>query len=189
VANGREEHMMGRAVLQDRSLAAMARAGVLPLGRPHHLLRMAGAMRTYAPFGGSVRVAAIRHHDLPAIADERGEISYGDQDENVVRLANALRAAYPAGATLGILCRNHRGPLAPARAASRAGLNTVWLNTAFSARQMAEVATCTGFGPLDPDHVSSEVGQDHASVRTGPNPRQLDDAQADQRSWHKNSSS
>jgi fatty-acyl-CoA synthase len=140
--------MMGRAILEVRSLGAMVRAGVLPLARPDHLLRMAGATRTYGPFGGSVRAAAIHHHDLPAIADERGEISYGKLDENVRRLANTLRATYPAGATLGILCRNHRGPLIAAWAASRAGLNTVWLNTAFSVRQTTEVAIREGIDVL-----------------------------------------
>ncbi|GAB4003184.1 AMP-binding protein [Nocardioides ultimimeridianus] len=131
--------LLHRASLEARSLAVMARAGVLPLRAPHTLPSVVLAMQKFGPFGGAVRAAAAHHGPHPAIADERGEITYAELEEQVCRLSNALRASYRPGQTVGMLCRNHRGPLIAAFAASRAGLNTVWLNTAFSAKQAAEV--------------------------------------------------
>jgi len=128
-----------RGVLEARSLGAMTRAGVLPLTRPDHVVGLAGAMRRYGPFGGAVAGAAIAHRDQPAIADERGTVTYAELDEMTNRLANVLRARMLPGQTVGLLCRNHRSPLVVAFAASRAGLNTVWLNTSFSPRQAQEV--------------------------------------------------
>ncbi|TCJ23896.1 AMP-binding protein [Nocardioides jejuensis] len=140
--------MLHRALLEGRSLAAMARAGVLPLTRPDHTIRMALAMKAYGPMGGAVAAAAGRHGKQAAIADERGTITYADLDATINKLSNVLRASYEPGQTVGILMRNHRNPLIVAWAASRAGLNTVWLNTGFSPRQATEVAEREGVDAL-----------------------------------------
>jgi len=129
-----------RAYLESRALAAMVRAGAVGIDPPHRILRIVRAVRDYGPFGAAAKIAAIRHGSHPAIADERGELTYAEFDQQIDQLANLLRDRLQPGDTLGILCRNHRGPLLAAFAASRAGLNAVWLNTAFSARQAAEVA-------------------------------------------------
>ena len=133
-----------RAGLEARSLGVMARAGLMPVKAPHKLPQLAFQMKKYGPFGGAVAAAAVQHAAYPAVADERGEITYGEFDTQINQLANVFRAKYGAGKTVGLLCRNHRTPLLAAFAASRAGLNTVWLNTAFSAKQAAEVATREG---------------------------------------------
>lgn len=129
-----------RAGLETRALVALVRAGAIGVDLPHRLVQVLAALDTYGPFGAAPRIAAIRHGAFPAIADERGELTYAEFDEAVNRIANAFRARLAPGDTVGILCRNHRGPLIVAFAASRAGVNAVWLNTAFSARQAAEVA-------------------------------------------------
>jgi len=129
-----------RASLETQSLVALVRAGVVGVELPHKVLQIVQALNDYGPFGASPRIAAIRHSDHAAISDERGDITFSELDDRVNRLANALLAeGVPAGASVGILCRNHRQPLIAAFAASRAGLNAVWLNTAFSARQAKEV--------------------------------------------------
>ncbi|BBH17619.1 fatty-acyl-CoA synthase [Nocardioides baekrokdamisoli] len=133
-----------RAGLEARSLSVMARAGLMPVKAPHKLPQLAFQMKKYGPFGGAVAAAAVQHAAYPAIADERGEITYGEFDTQINQLANVFREKYQPGKTVGLLCRNHRTPLLAAFAASRAGLNTVWLNTAFSAKQAAEVATREG---------------------------------------------
>ncbi|HSX66881.1 AMP-binding protein [Nocardioides sp.] len=140
--------MLHRAILEARSLTVMAKAGVLPVWQPHKIVSMAGAMRRYGPFGGAVTAAAGRHGAQTAIADERGSITYAELDRTINKLSNTLRASYQPGQTIGILMRNHRSPLLVAWAASRAGLNTVWLNTAFSAPQTTEVATREGVDAL-----------------------------------------
>jgi len=133
-----------RAGLETRALVALVRAGAIGVDLPHRLVQVLAALDTYGPFGAAPRIAAIRHGAFPAIADERGELTYAEFDEAVNRIANAFRARLAPGDTVGILCRNHRGPLIVAFAASRAGVNAVWLNTAFSARQAAEVANREG---------------------------------------------
>jgi len=133
-----------RAGLETRALVALVRAGAIGVDLPHRLVQVLQALNTYGPFGAAPRIAAIRHGAYPAVADERGELTYAEFDEAVNRIANAFRARLAPGDTVGILCRNHRGPLIVAFAASRAGVNAVWLNTAFSARQAAEVANREG---------------------------------------------
>jgi fatty-acyl-CoA synthase len=134
-----------RAAIEARSFAALVRAGAFGMEPPGCQRQILRAVRRYGPMGAAPRIAALRHPDLPAIADERGTISFAELDEQVDRLANALRArGLGAGSGVGILCRNHRAPLITAFAASRAGVNAIWLNTAFSARQAAEVAAREG---------------------------------------------
>lgn len=137
-----------RAGLESRALVALVRAGALGVDLPHRLIQMAQAMIDYGPFGASPRLAAIRHGAHPAVADDRGEITYDEFDATVNRLANAFRRRLAPGNTVGLLCRNHRIPLLVAFAASRAGLNAVWLNTGFSARQASEVAAREGIDLL-----------------------------------------
>ena len=130
-----------RITLEARAALALTRAGVFGIESPRRLTAISAAMRDYGPFGGGPRIAALRHGDLPAIADDRGIVSFADVDEQIDQLANALRGlGMGPGSNLGILCQNHRFALIAMCAALRAGLNTIPLNTAFSARQAAEVA-------------------------------------------------
>jgi fatty-acyl-CoA synthase len=134
-----------RASLEARAVRALIRAGVFGLDPPHRVVQIVGALRTYGPFGAAPRIAAIRHGARPAIADERGVVTFAEFDEQINRLANALRAeGLRPGGCLGILCLNHRWALIAAFAASRAGVKGVWLNTAFSPRQAREVAEREG---------------------------------------------
>ena len=136
---------LNRASVEARSLVAMFRSGALTLESPRRTLRAIRALNQYGPFGAASQIATIHHGDEPAINDEAGEITYAELDELTNRLANAFTdRGLEAGSKIGILCRNHRFPLMAAFAASRAGISAVWLNTAFSARQMKEVAEREG---------------------------------------------
>jgi fatty-acyl-CoA synthase len=142
---GMLEEPARRAGLEARAVVALTRAGMLGPESPQKLVSIVGALRDYGTFGGAVRVAALRHGDCPAIADERGEISFTEFDELINRLADAFtRQGLTAGASIGILCRNHRWPMVVAFAASRCGMTAIWLNTSFSARQAKEVAEREG---------------------------------------------
>ncbi len=134
-----------RGMLEARSLVAMARAGVFGLESPGRLVRMLGALRAYGPFGATPRIAALRSGAQAAIVDERGTMTFAELDEQVDRLASALRArGLGPGSSVGILCRNHRSALLTAFAGSRLGVKAIWLNTAFSAPQAREVAAREG---------------------------------------------
>jgi fatty-acyl-CoA synthase len=147
-----------RASIEMRSLAAFVRAGALGLQRPRAMLQIVKAMRDYGPIGSAPRIAAIRHGGLTAISDDRGELTFARLEEQVNRLANALRTqGLGPGSSVGILCRNHRDPLIIAFAGSRAGMNVIWLNTAFSARQMIEVGEREGVDLLVYDSDFADV--------------------------------
>jgi acyl-CoA synthetase (AMP-forming)/AMP-acid ligase II len=147
-----------RASLEIRSLVAMVRAGAVGIEPPRRLRGIVGALRDFGPLGAAPRIAALRYGTCSSIADERGELTFADLDEQVNRLANALRAeGLGAGSSVGILCRNHRSPLIVAFAASRLGMNTIWLNTAFSARQAGEVAEREGVELFVHDSEFSDV--------------------------------
>ncbi len=134
-----------RATLEARSVAALIRAGGFGGGSPRHTFETLSALRTYGTFAATPRIAAIRHGDLPAVADELGVISFTEFEEQICRLTNAMRAkGLGTGSSVGVLCRNHRMPLIVAFAASRLGMNGIWLNTAFSPRQASEVASREG---------------------------------------------
>lgn len=160
-----------RAGLEARAVAAMVRAGAIDvLEPPHRLAAVALAVRAYGTFGSAVQIAAIRHGNRPAIVDEQGELTYADLDQQINRLADALLAkGLASGDTVAILCRNHRVPLVAAFAASRAGLNTLWLNTSFSARQVSEVCEREGLDLLihdvDFDSVVGNVHPLHGRIR------------------------
>lgn len=168
------------AWLEARAVAALARAGVLRIEHPQRLLAVARTLGELGPVGAAPRIAALRHGPLPAIADERGELTYHELEEQVNRLCNAFRArGLEPGAGVGILCRNHRFPLIVAFAASRAGLNSIWLNTAFSPKQAAEVAARESVDLLVFDADLAEIARDIAAP-LGRIACAIDDPEADE---------
>ena len=146
--DGRAARIVGparRAAVEVQAIAALTRAGVFGLDPPRTVRAIVAAMRELGPFAAAPRLAALRHGDRAAIADERGSLSFVELDDRVARLAAGLHARdLGPGQSLGILCRNHRTPLIAAFAASRLGMNTVWLNTGFSPRQAREVVEREG---------------------------------------------
>jgi fatty-acyl-CoA synthase len=147
-----------RAGLETRALVALVQAGAFGIESPRRLAAIAGALRSYGPYGSAVRIAAIRRPDAPALWDERGELTYRELDDQVNQLTNAFLAlGLQPGDSVGILCRNHRAPLLAGFAASRAGLRCLWLNTAFSPRQAAEVVEREGVDLLVHDDALADL--------------------------------
>jgi fatty-acyl-CoA synthase len=129
-----------RITNEARAMKAMLKAGAIGIERPDKLAAIGLALRGFGPVGAAVKIAAIRNPDGAAIADDRGELTYGEFDQQINQLANALvDLGLKPGNSVGILCRNHRSPMVVCFAASRVGLKTLWLNTGFSARQAREV--------------------------------------------------
>ena len=177
---GMLEEPARRASLEARSLVAISRAGMIGIEPPHRMLQIVGAIKDYGPFGGAPRISAIRHGSYPAIADERGEITYQELEDAVNKLADALRQkGIQPGGTIGILCRNHRFPLIAAFAASRLGLKAIWLNTSFSPRQATEVAEREGVEMLIHDTEFTEMVAD-INPPHGKVPTAIDDPDKDE---------
>lgn len=137
--------VLQRAGIEARALLALYKAGAVGGASPAKTVEILKTLRAFGPFGAAVRLAAIRNPESPAIADERGEITYAEFDELINRLANALLdLGLKPGDGIAMLCKNHRAPLIVGFAASRAGLRSLWLNTSFSARQATEVCDREG---------------------------------------------
>jgi fatty-acyl-CoA synthase len=155
---GMLEEPARRASLEARSMVALTRAGMLGVEPPQRMLAIVQAIREYGPFGGAPRISALRHGSYPAISDERGQITYQQLEDDINRFANAITdKGLASGASIGILCRNHRWPLIAAFAASRLGMKAIWLNTAFSPRQAQEVAEREGVDLLIHDTEFTET--------------------------------
>ncbi len=153
-----------RATVETRAVLTMVRCGAIGIELPHRMLPVLKALRDYGTVGASVKIATLRGGSRPAVADDRGEISYAELDEQIDRLANALRdlGLRSGSDTVGILCRNGRAPIIVCMAASRAGLRCVWLNTGFSANQAREVAERESVDLLVHDAALADVVADVA---------------------------
>ncbi len=150
--------VLNRAGVEARALLALYKAGAVGGAGPVKTVEILKTLGAFGPFGAAVRLAAIRTPDAPAIADERGEITYAEFDALINRLANALLAhGLKPGDGVAMLCKNHRTPLVVGFAASRAGLRSLWLNTSFSARQATEVCEREGVDLLIHDADFAEV--------------------------------
>ncbi|WP_461157830.1 AMP-binding protein [Saccharopolyspora tripterygii] len=118
----------------------LVKQGVVRPMRPDKLARIALAYRRWGitlPLGFAV--GAARHPDRPAVIDERGALSYAELATRTTRLAGALRDRVPGKTRIGVLTRNHHGPVEVIVAAAKLGVDVVLLNVGLSTRQLADV--------------------------------------------------
>src|SRR5829696_5121569 len=125
-----------------RTLVTLTRAGIVHPERPDHLWHTARALLRYGTTPAAGYTAAARNFpDEPAVIDELGTLSFKQLDARTNALANALAEdGIEAGDGVAIMCRNHRGWIDAVVACSKLGANALFLNTAFSGPQLAEVA-------------------------------------------------
>ncbi|NUS43234.1 MAG: AMP-binding protein [Mycobacteriaceae bacterium] len=132
---------IGLAAERLKAVLRLHQCGVIDLKRPGAVLRHAKTNAAYGPQAAVVMAGAQDHPDAPALADERGALSYRDLDSQSNALANALLAdGLGPGDTVALLARDHRGLVLSAIAAGKAGLRLVMMNTGFAKPQFAEVA-------------------------------------------------
>lgn len=93
-------------------------------------------------------VSALRFPARIAVVDERGAVTFGELEERSAAQATGLRPLLAEGASVGILCRNHRGFVEAVLAASRLGHDVVLLNTDFSGPQLGRVLAAENVGVL-----------------------------------------
>nr|WP_228046410.1 AMP-binding protein [Saccharopolyspora sp. HNM0983] len=117
--------------------------------RPDKIVRIALAWRRWGitpPL--AYAIGAIRHPDRPAIIDERGALSFAEVAQRTTRLAHALRERLQPGDRVGVLCRNHHGPVETIVAGGKLGTDVVLLNTGLTGPQLATVLTEQQVGVL-----------------------------------------
>jgi acyl-CoA synthetase (AMP-forming)/AMP-acid ligase II len=125
-----------------QTAATLARAGIIRPQRPDRLAGAASALlRWGATPAAGYKAAASRYPDYLALIDEAGVLSFEEVHErsNAIAHALALDGVRP-GDRIAIMCRNHRGWVEAYVAANKLGAHALFLNTAFSGPQLADVA-------------------------------------------------
>lgn len=138
-----------KALVEARALATLTRAGAIGPELPHRLGEMVNALRRFGPVGGGIIVAGLRHGDRFGLIDERGALTFAELDRRSNALADALATrGLLEGATIGVLCRNHRGLLDATFAGAKSGFRVLFLNTDFSPPQAGDVCSREGVRAL-----------------------------------------
>lgn len=123
------------------ALSIVPKTGIrhqLPLTR---LPQTLGSLRGGASLATILASFAARFPDRPAIIDDFGEVTAGELNRRVERLASAMRDRWgiDRNSTVGVLTRNHRGFVEAIYAASRLSANVVPLNYGFAGPQIGTV--------------------------------------------------
>ena len=135
------DQLSKQALRHARMLKVMTTSGVI---RPYGPVTLAGVGKTILAWGigfaGGIGALAIRSPERVGLVDELGELTWGEIDERATRLAHGLKElGVDEGDSVALLCRNHRYFLDVSTALSKLGADILYLNTAFSAKQLGEV--------------------------------------------------
>jgi acyl-CoA synthetase (AMP-forming)/AMP-acid ligase II len=125
-----------------QTVATLAGAGIIRPQRPDRLFNAAVALiRWGATPAAGYKAAASRYPDEVGLIDESGTLTFRQIHERSNALAHALaREGVKASDRVAIMCRNHRGWVEAYVATNKLGANALFMNTAFSGPQLAEVA-------------------------------------------------
>jgi acyl-CoA synthetase (AMP-forming)/AMP-acid ligase II len=135
------EQLGKQALRHARMLRVMTTSGVI---RPYNPVALAGVAKAIYErgigFAGGIEALAIRSPKDVAVIDELGELTWKELDERATRLAHGLQElGVEEGESVALLCRNHRYFIDASTALSKLGADILYLNTAFSAKQLGEV--------------------------------------------------
>lgn len=130
--------MRGSAV---RNALVLVQRGLAPPPRP---LLLVGALRAWRQWGVSLplttALGALRNPQRPAISDDRSTVTFAGLHERTTRLAHGLAGLGVRGdSRVGVLCRNHRGPVETVLACAKLGADVVLLNTGLTTEQLHDV--------------------------------------------------
>ena len=125
-----------------QTVITLAGAGIIRPQRPDRLFNAAVALiRWGATPAAGYKAAASRYPDDLGLIDESGTLTFKEIHERSNALAHALAdEGVKAGDAVGIMCRNHRGWVDAYVATNKLGANALFMNTAFSGPQLADVA-------------------------------------------------
>jgi acyl-CoA synthetase (AMP-forming)/AMP-acid ligase II len=159
--------LVTEATTKLHTLVTLTRAGIVQPERPDHLWNTARALLSFGTTPAAGYTAAARNQgDEAAIIDELGTLSFRDVHERTNALAHALAAeGIEEGDNVAVMCRNHRGWIDAVVACSKLGANALFLNTAFSGPQLADVAKREKPKAVIFDHEFEEVLKDASRRR------------------------
>ena len=123
------------------TVRTLVKCGMFAPTRPDKLALTLRALRRWGPSAAAgYSTSAIRYPDRVALIDELGSLTFVEMQRRTNALAHAWSdEGIGAGDVVAILCRNHRGLVEALVACSKLGAHALFLNTAFSSRQLQEV--------------------------------------------------
>ncbi|MGX1807498.1 acyl-CoA synthetase [Nocardia sp. NPDC055321] len=123
-----------------RGLGRLRELGLSNPRDPAEMLRTIRESKVFGPPATAVRRAGRLFPERPAVADERGELTYGELDRQSDALARGLqRMDVKPGTVVGVLARDHRGLLLTMAALGKLGARLALMNTGFAKPQFAAV--------------------------------------------------
>ncbi|MFD3591713.1 acyl-CoA synthetase [Nocardia sp. NPDC058640] len=123
-----------------KAIGVLRARGVSDPKKPLETLRTIKESRVYGPQAALVRHSARVFPDQVALADERGELTYRELDQQSTAIARGLReAGIGEGTVIAVLARDHRGLIMSMVAAGKLGARIALMNTGFAKPQFAEV--------------------------------------------------
>jgi fatty-acyl-CoA synthase len=145
----------------------LAEAGILRPNRPDHIVHAVRALVRFGPTpAGGYTASYERYADEVALIDELGTLTFREIHQRTNAIAHGLAAeGVGPGDGVGLMCRNHRGFIESVVACSKLGANTLFLNTAFSGPQLADVSKREKPKALIYDHEFEELIHDASRRR------------------------
>ncbi|MBV9312092.1 MAG: AMP-binding protein [Solirubrobacterales bacterium] len=143
-----------------RGSSTIRSLGIIRPIRPDRLARAALAQRRFGLTPAFlVAAAAELHPSSVGIIDETGELTFGELSAQTDGLAAALHEHFELrqGQRVAIMCRNHRGFIQAAAAATRLGCDLVPLNSDFAAPQLGDVLGREGVSMIVYDEEFEDV--------------------------------
>ncbi|BAW05001.1 acyl-CoA synthetase [Nocardia seriolae] len=123
-----------------RGLRKLRELGLTDPRKPMETIRTALEGRVFGPPATAVRRAARMWPERAAVADEHGELTYRELDEQSNALARGLqRMGVKPGTVVAVLSRDHRGLLLTMVALGKLGARLALMNTGFAKPQFAQV--------------------------------------------------
>jgi fatty-acyl-CoA synthase len=123
-----------------RALKRLVDTGIIDLTDLKSSVQMSKLSRVFGPQATMTILGGRKYASLPAIADERGTLTYKEVDDQSWALAHGMRRlGVAAGSVVGVLCRDHRGLVITMAACGKLGARMVLMNTGFAKPQFAEV--------------------------------------------------
>ena len=128
-----------------KAIDVLRQKGILDFGNLGVTIEAAKNAKILGPQATMAVQGGRKYADLPAVSDERGELTYGELDKLSNQFARGLASMGVAeGSVIGILARDHRGLLLSMAASGKLGSRLVLMNTGFAKPQFAEVCKREG---------------------------------------------
>jgi len=136
---------VGRAAAAAKAVKRLHDTGMFDLGNLSVTLQTVKNSRLYGPLATIAIQGGRKFPSLPAVADERGTLTYRQVDEMSTALAHGLkRLGVDEGSVVGLLCRDHRGLIISMVSCGKLGARLVLMNTGFAKPQFAQVCDREG---------------------------------------------